>query len=66
MPSMPLKKHSAANDVAVGHMAVVASGVAAMARMAPRGIPRTHDVTVDAGSRVVAYNIGVHAKQVGE
>lgn len=37
------------DDVAVGYVTVVARGVTAMARMAPRGIIRTHDVAVDAG-----------------
>ena len=50
------------HDVAVGHMAVVARGVATVRRPRPRGIVRGHDMTVDTGGGVVAGDIGVHSQ----
>ena len=43
-----------AGDVLMGHMTVVACGIARMARMEPGGIIGRHNVAVDARRRVVA------------
>lgn len=51
--------------ILVRHMAVVASGIACMARVEPGGIVWRHDVTVDACPRVVAQ-IAVCSQDVQE
>ena len=48
-------------QIAVGHMAVVARRIASMRGVAPRGIVGRHDMTVDAGCRIITDNISVHA-----
>ncbi len=51
------------HQTGVGHMAVVASGVSAMRRMAPRGVVGGHDMAVDAGGRIIG-DIGMSPEQI--
>ena len=45
-------------------MAVVTRGIPSMRGVTPRGVIRCHDVTVDAGRRIIAYEIGMRTKQI--